>query len=71
MAKILIADDKQGLRDVLVETLAGSGHEVESVEDGTRALRLLLDAGHSIRAFREEEAALAEVFLELTRGEVA
>jgi ABC-2 type transport system ATP-binding protein len=40
-------------------------------EDGTRALRLLLDAGFTIRAFREEEAALAEVFLELTRGEVS
>ena len=38
MAKILIADDKQGLRDVLVEALAGIGHEVESVEDGARAL---------------------------------
>jgi DNA-binding NtrC family response regulator len=38
VAKILIADDKQGLRDVLVEALAGAGHEVESVEDGSRAL---------------------------------
>ncbi|HZU99299.1 MAG TPA: sigma-54 dependent transcriptional regulator [Planctomycetota bacterium] len=38
MAKILIADDKQGLRDVLLEALAGAGHEVEGVEDGTRAL---------------------------------
>jgi DNA-binding NtrC family response regulator len=38
MAKILVADDKQGLRDVLVEALAGAGHEVESAEDGSRAL---------------------------------
>src|SRR5436305_9860117 len=41
MAKILVADDKQGLRDVLVEALAGAGHEVESVEDGSRALARL------------------------------
>ncbi|HZU97122.1 MAG TPA: multidrug ABC transporter ATP-binding protein, partial [Planctomycetota bacterium] len=40
-------------------------------EDGSRALRVLLDAGISLRAFREEEAALAQVFLELTRGEVS
>ncbi len=40
-------------------------------EDGSRVLRLLLDAGIALRAFREEEAALAEVFLELTRGEVS
>jgi ABC-2 type transport system ATP-binding protein len=40
-------------------------------EDGSRVLRILLDAGISLRAFREEEAALAQVFLELTRGEVS
>src|SRR5947209_6452773 len=38
MAKILVADDKAGLRDVLVEALAGSGHEVDGAEDGARAL---------------------------------
>ena len=40
-------------------------------EDAARALRVLLDASVSLRAFREEETALAEVFLELTRGEVS
>jgi ABC-2 type transport system ATP-binding protein len=40
-------------------------------EDARLALKLLVDAGISIRAFREEETALAEVFLELTRGEVS
>jgi ABC-2 type transport system ATP-binding protein len=40
-------------------------------EDAARALRVLLDASVSLRAFREEEVALAEVFLELTRGEIS
>ncbi|MBI3725830.1 sigma-54-dependent Fis family transcriptional regulator [bacterium] len=41
MAKILVVDDKQGLRDVLVESLAGVGHDVEPAEDGSRALEKL------------------------------
>jgi ABC-2 type transport system ATP-binding protein len=40
-------------------------------EDAAKALRVLLDANVSLRGFREEETALAEVFLELTRGEVS
>src|SRR5438270_1596988 len=48
MAKILIADDKQGLRDVLVEALAGSGHEVESVEDGSRALSRISEKAYDL-----------------------
>jgi DNA-binding NtrC family response regulator len=48
MAKILIADDKQGLRDVLVEALAGAGHEVESVEDGSRALARLNEKAYDL-----------------------
>src|SRR4051812_46286777 len=38
MAKILVADDKPGLRDVVVEALAGAGHDVDTAEDGTKAL---------------------------------
>jgi DNA-binding NtrC family response regulator len=41
VAKILIADDKQGLRDVLLEALAGAGHDVDGVEDGLHALERL------------------------------
>jgi DNA-binding NtrC family response regulator len=37
MAKILIADDNTGLRDVLVETLASLGHAVRGVADGVAA----------------------------------
>ena len=38
MAKILIADDNHGQRDVLVEALAAAGHEVDGVADGKTAL---------------------------------
>jgi two-component system, NtrC family, response regulator AtoC len=37
VARILIADDHAGLRDVLVETLAGSGHDVKGVAAGDLA----------------------------------
>ena len=37
MARILIADDNTGLRDVLVETFLSLGHEVKGVVDGLAA----------------------------------
>ncbi|MGE0708866.1 MAG: sigma-54-dependent transcriptional regulator [Planctomycetota bacterium] len=42
MAKILIADDNTGLRDVLVESLASLGHAVTGVPDGGAARDALL-----------------------------
>ena len=42
MAKILVADDNTGLRDVLVETLASLGHSVQGAADGTSAKTALL-----------------------------
>ncbi len=37
MARILVADDHAGLRDVLVETLTSCGHEVKGVASGDAA----------------------------------
>ncbi len=41
MAKILIADDNAGLRDVLVEMIEGLGHEAVPAKDGNEARRAL------------------------------
>ena len=39
--RILVVDDEENLRDVLVEVLKRDGHEVDSAGDGTEALHLL------------------------------
>ena len=39
--RILVVDDEENLRDVLVEVLKRDGHEVDSAGDGAEALRLL------------------------------
>ncbi len=41
MARILVVDDEEGLREFLAETLAGDGHSVETQEDGQAALEEL------------------------------
>ncbi len=41
MAKILLLEDEKNIREVLVEYLTISGHEVFQAEDGNRALDLL------------------------------
>ena len=41
MARILIADDHAGLRDVLVETIAALGHDVKGVASGDLAAQAL------------------------------
>jgi DNA-binding NtrC family response regulator len=48
MAKILVADDKPGLRDVVVEALAGAGHEVDTAEDGTKALAKIAEKPYDL-----------------------
>jgi DNA-binding NtrC family response regulator len=40
--RILVADDNNGLRDVLVETFQSLGHTVQGVEDGLAAREVLL-----------------------------
>ncbi|QKS72899.1 response regulator [Paenalkalicoccus suaedae] len=38
MARILVADDEDVLRMLIVDTLEDDGHEIEEAEDGTEAL---------------------------------
>ncbi|HMR04528.1 MAG TPA: sigma-54 dependent transcriptional regulator [Polyangiaceae bacterium] len=38
MSRILVADDEEGVREFIGETLQGAGHEVVLAEDGKRAL---------------------------------
>jgi len=45
MARILIAEDEQPVRDLLARALTVDGHEVESAPDGAAALDQLADAG--------------------------
>ena len=42
MAKILLADDKKGMREVLAESLGAAGHRVKVVGDGDAALAAVL-----------------------------
>lgn len=41
MAKLLIVDDDEDLRELLAEFLAGQGHEVRAASDGDDGLHLL------------------------------
>ncbi len=41
MAKILIVDDDDDLRDIVAEFLAAEGHEVRAARDGEDGLRLV------------------------------
>ncbi|MEM7247269.1 MAG: sigma-54 dependent transcriptional regulator [Acidobacteriota bacterium] len=48
MARILIADDEEGIRLFLSEVLAEEGHEVTTAEDGAVALELLQARGFDL-----------------------
>ncbi len=39
MAKILVVDDEQQIRDILMQFLTRAGHEVELAEDGVIAMQ--------------------------------
>lgn len=39
--RILIVDDEPGMRETLSDILADRGHEVETAEDGARAIELI------------------------------
>jgi two-component system response regulator FlrC len=43
MARVLIVEDEEGIREFLSEALADDGHEVATAEDGLAALRQLHD----------------------------
>ena len=45
MARILIAEDEQPVRELLARALVMDGHEVESAPDGAAALEQLAGAG--------------------------
>ena len=45
MARILIAEDEEAVREFVRRALSHQGHEVTAVNDGTRALEAL-GAGH-------------------------
>jgi two-component system response regulator AtoC len=48
MARILVVDDEEGLREFLAEALAGDGHSVEAKEDGQAALEELGRRGYDL-----------------------
>ena len=48
MARILIADDEDTLREILVERLGAAGHEVVAVKDGVEALQELERGGFDL-----------------------
>ncbi|HEY7653934.1 MAG TPA: response regulator [Methylomirabilota bacterium] len=39
--RVLVADDQEHMRELLVEALAADGHTVDPAEDGVAALKLL------------------------------
>ena len=39
--RVLVADDQEHMRELLVETLSADGHTVDPAEDGVAALKLL------------------------------
>lgn len=45
MARILIADDEESIRDLVKEVLSGDGHEFLLAENGAQALELLRSQG--------------------------
>ncbi|HKW95405.1 MAG TPA: response regulator [Methylomirabilota bacterium] len=46
--RILVVDDEDNLRDVLVEVLKRDGHEVDSAVDGTDGLRRIEDVRYDL-----------------------
>ncbi len=48
MAKILVVDDDQGIRELLEIILAGEGHEVVGVQDAIRALNICRKKGFEL-----------------------
>jgi two-component system response regulator MtrA len=45
MARILIADDEESIRDLIKEILSADGHDFLLAENGTQALELLKSKG--------------------------
>jgi DNA-binding response OmpR family regulator len=85
VARVLIAEDDEGIRLPLVRALEREGYEVDAVSDGTQAARIGLDGGHDLlvldiglpgldglevcRRVRETRPDVAVVFLTAQAGE--
>ena len=48
MARLLLAEDDEGIRGPLARALEREGHEVDAVEDGTSAARLGVDRDYAL-----------------------
>ena len=62
MARILVAEDEEVLRDLIVRGLAQDGHEVLSAQDGAEALDMLC------RASEPFDLLLADIRMPLMDG---
>ncbi|MGZ4270548.1 MAG: response regulator transcription factor [Solirubrobacteraceae bacterium] len=86
MARVLIAEDDEGIRLPLVRALEREGYDVDAVGDGLEAERLALDEGHDLlvldiglpgldglevcRRVREARPGVAVLFLTAQSGEL-
>lgn len=48
MARILIVEDEQYLRDLYAELLKSEGHQIELAQDGEKALELMQKGGYDL-----------------------
>lgn len=46
--RILVVDDQEHMRELLVEALSADGHSVDPAEDGVAALKLLDEQGYDL-----------------------
>ena len=86
MARVLVAEDDEGIRIPLVRALEREGYTVDAVADGLDAARAGLDAGHDLlvldiglprldgievcRRVRELRTGVAVIFLTAQAGEL-
>jgi two-component system response regulator FlrC len=48
MARILVADDEEGVRSFLAEALERDGHDVVTARDGREAIEVLREGGFDL-----------------------
>jgi DNA-binding response OmpR family regulator len=86
VARVLIAEDDEGIRDPLVRALEREGYDVDAVGDGLEAARIATDGRHDLlvldiglpgldglevcRRVREERPDVAVLFLTAQSGEL-
>lgn len=62
MAKILVVEDDDSIRDFTARALRASGHTVDTAEDGDSGLQQVVDAG------REYELVLSDIRMPVMNG---